>query len=101
MLFHYGYNSKCDCMKNDVRVSLSHLLAPQLCEQISDYNVYCNGCSKVREKEASMIDKGKFLKMCIIEIQLDYFRLNKPRLFFADSPKTVKGARNKKTDRFF
>ena len=96
MLFHYGYCSKGDCMKNDVRVSLSHLLAPQLCEQISDYNVYCNGCSKVREKEASMIDKGKFLKMCNIEIQLDYFRLNKPRLFFADSPKTVKGARNKK-----
>ena len=87
-IFHYGNCSKCGCMKNDVRATLSHLFLPHTCEQISDYNVYCKGCSKARDKETHMVEKGKFYKMSVIEIQLDYFRLNK-RLFYADSPKTV------------
>ena len=88
-IFHYGNCSKCGCMKNDVRATLSHLFLPHTCEQISDYNVYCKGCSKARDKETHMVEKGKIYKMSVIEIQLDYFRLNK-RLFYADSPKTAK-----------
>ena len=88
--FHYGNCSKCGCMKNDVRVTLSRVSpAYNICEQISDYNVYWKGCSKARDKETHMIKKGRFFKRSVIEIQLDYFRLNK-RLVYADSPKTVK-----------
>ena len=88
-IFHYVNCSKCGCMKNDVRVPLSHLFLPQICVQISDYNIYCKGCSKARDKETHMIEKGKIFNMSVIQIQLDYFRLNKT-LFYADSPTTVK-----------
>ena len=39
---------------------LSHLFLQHICEQISDYNVYCKGCSKARDKETHMIEKGFF-----------------------------------------
>ena len=55
--FHYGNCSKCGCMKNGVRVTWSHLFLQHLCEQISDYNVYCKGCSKARDKKTHMIEK--------------------------------------------
>ena len=76
-IFHYGNCSKCGCMQNDVRVTLSHLFLPHMCEQISDYNICCKGCSKARDKETHMIEQGIFFNMSVIEIQLDYFRLNK------------------------
>ena len=59
-IFHYGNCSKCGCMQNDVRVTLSHLFLPHMCEQISDYNICCKGCSKARDKETHMIEQGIF-----------------------------------------
>ena len=38
-------------MKNNVRRELCHILPPQVCEVISDYNVYCYGCRKAKNNE--------------------------------------------------
>ena len=90
-LFNYGYCNKCNYMKkNDTRIALFHLLPPQLCEDISEYNVYCYGCSKAKRNEKWVIEKGIALEISEIETSLYYFTHNKPKPFCVDSPKTVK-----------
>ena len=50
---------------------------------------FVRGVARQETKETHMIKEGSFFKMSVIEIQLVYFRLDK-RLFYADSPTTVK-----------
>ena len=57
-IFHYGYCSNCNSMKNNVRRELCHILPPQVCEVISDYNVYCYGCRKAKNNEKWVIERG-------------------------------------------
>ena len=89
-IFHYGYCSRCNSMKNNVRLELCHILPQQVCELISDYNVYCYGCKSARNNEKRVIERGISLRMCEMEMIIFHFTHNKAKPFFADSPKTVK-----------
>ena len=89
-IFHYGYCSNCNSMKNNVRRELCHILPPQVCEVISDYNVYCYGCRKAKNNEKMVIERGISKGMCEMEMIIYHFTRNKPKPFFADSSKTVK-----------
>ena len=77
-------------MKNNVRRELCHILPPQVCEVISDYNVYCYGGRKAKNNEKWVIERGISKGMCEMEMILYHFTPNKPKQFFADSSKTVK-----------
>ena len=77
-------------MKNNVRRELCHILPPQVCEVISDYNVYCYGCRKAKNNEKLVIERGISKGMCEMEMIIYHFTRNKPKPFFADSSKTVK-----------
>ena len=89
-LFNYGKCEKCKCIKNDVRVALCHLLTPDLCEKISDYNVYCFGCRKARSAEDRIIKKGMDLGWCKMEMVMAYFCIHNVEPYVRHSTKTQK-----------
>ena len=92
-LFNYGECDMCNCMKNDVRVVLSNLFLPNICEQISDYNAYCRGCKNARDKESVIIEYGMSRGVSKIEMQSEYMKRKRPRRFIADSPMSLKKAK--------
>ena len=50
-LFNY---SKCECCnnkKNDINFTLYNLLPANLCNKISEYDVYCSQCCITRDLE--------------------------------------------------
>ena len=58
-LFNY---SKCECCnnkKNETNLTLYNLLPANLCNRISEYNVYCNQCCITRDLEQFFVVKHK------------------------------------------
>ena len=89
-LFDYGYCMKCDCIKNNVRVALCHLFTPDLCEKISDYNVYCYGCRKARDNKNEIVEKGMTLGWCKMEMIMTHFCIHNVEPYVRHSTKTQK-----------
>ena len=80
---------------------MCHILPSQVCEVISDYNVYCYGCRKARNNEKLVIERGISKGMCEMEMIIYHFTPNKPKPFFADSSKTVKAMKKFFKDHYF
>ena len=51
MLFSYSKCEWCKTKRNDVNITLYKLLPANLCNKISEYDVYCNQCCITRDLE--------------------------------------------------
>jgi hypothetical protein len=59
MLFNY---SKCECCKGkrkDVSFTFCNVLPANVCDMISEYNVYCNQCCITRDFEKFFVEEHK------------------------------------------
>ena len=73
MLFNYN---KCECCKNtknDVNITLYKLLPDNLCNKISEYNVYCNQCCITRDLEKFFDEEHKDKGYTKFQLQLKFF----------------------------
>ena len=79
MLFNY---SKCKCCKdnkNDVKITLHHLLPVNICNMICDYNVHCKYCHSLLDDELKFSKHRQEENTSKIELQIRFFQLyNKP-----------------------
>lgn len=69
-LFNYG---ECDCCKNqkkDVSFTLYNILPANVCDKISDYNVYCNQCCITRDLEQFFVEENKDKGYTKFQLQL-------------------------------
>ena len=72
-LFNYGECPICEDFRNDAKVSLFHLFPAIVCEKISEFNVYCNRCSRMRTIEVNFL-KQPHTKDCErVELQIRFF----------------------------
>ena len=77
-LFNY---SKCECchsQKKDVSFTLYNILPANVCDKISEYNVYCNQCCITRDLEFFVVehkDEG-YTKF---QLQLKFFMKHQQR----------------------
>ena len=73
MLLNYN---KCECCKNtknDVSLTLHHLLPTSVCNKISEYIVYCNQCCIRRDREKLFLGEHKDKGYTKIQLQLKFF----------------------------
>ena len=88
MLFNY---SKCKCCKNnknDVKITLHHLLPVNICNIICDYNIYCKYCHSLLDDELKFPKHKQEENTSKIELQIRFFQLyNKPPFERRDAKK--------------
>ena len=88
MLFNY---SKCKCCKNnknDVKITLHHLLPVNICNMICDYNVHCKYCHLLLNDEFKFSKHKQEENASKIELQIGFFQLyNKPPFEWKDVKK--------------
>ena len=100
-LFNYR---KCECCKskrNDVIFELQNILPANVCNKISEYNVYCNQCCITRDLETFFVkehmDKG-FTKF---QMQLKFFMKHQQRFPVCFYHKIARKSFEKEIDKFF
>ena len=54
-LFNYGECKCCKKMQNNNNVELSKLLPSNICNKITDHNIYCVKCCNVFEREQRLL----------------------------------------------
>ena len=72
-LFNY---SKCECCnnkKNDINFTLYNLLPANLCNKISEYDVYCNQCCITRDLEKLFVEEYKDKGYTKFQLKLKFF----------------------------
>lgn len=88
MLFNY---SKCECCKNnknDVKITLHHLLPVNMCNMICDYILHCKYCNSLLEDEIKFTKHKQEENVSKIELQIRFFQLyNKPPFEWKDVKK--------------
>ena len=73
MLFNYNKCEWCKGKKNDVSLTLHRLLPANVCDKISEYNVYCNQCCIARDLEKFFIKEHKDKGHTKFQLQLKFF----------------------------
>ena len=88
MLFNYG---KCECCKNnknDVKITLHHLLPVNMCNMICDYILHCEYCNSLLEDDIKFTKHKQEENVSKIELQIRFFQLyNKPPFEWKDVKK--------------
>ena len=72
-LFNY---SKCECCnnkQNDISFTLYNLLPANLCNKISEYDVYCNQCCITRGLEKLFVEEYKDKGYTKFQLKLKLF----------------------------
>ena len=90
MLFNY---SKCECCKNnknDVKITLNHLLPVNICNIICDYNVHCEYCHLLLDDELKFSKHKQERNTSKIELQIRFFQLYNTPPFEQKDVKKVK-----------
>ena len=73
MLFNYY---KCECCKSerkDVSFTFYNALPANVCDVISEYNVYCNQCCITRDLEKFFVEENKDKGYTKFQLQLKFF----------------------------
>ena len=73
MLFNYNKCEFCKNTKNDVNITLCKLFPTNLCNKISEYNVYCNQCCTTRDLEKFFLEEHKVKGYTKFQLQLKFF----------------------------
>ena len=72
-LFNY---SKCECCNNknnDINFTLYNLLPANLCNKVSEYDVYCSQCCITRDLEKFFVEEHKDKGYTKFQLQLTFF----------------------------
>ena len=72
-LFSY---SKCECCnnkKNYINFTLYNLLPANLCNTLSEYDVYCNQCCITRDLEKFFVEEYKDMGYIKFQLKLKFF----------------------------
>ena len=73
MFFNYY---KCECCKSerkDVSFTFYNVLPANVCDVISEYNVYCNQCCITRDLEKFFVEENKDKGHTKFQLQLKFF----------------------------
>ena len=85
MLFNYNKCECCKCKMNDVSLTLHHLLPANVCNKISEYNVYCNQCCITRDLGQVFLEEHKDKGYKKFQLTLKFFmqyQARYPRHFY-------------------
>ena len=100
-LFNY---SKCECCnnkKNDINFTLYNLLPANLCNKISEYDVYCNQCCITRDLEKLFVEEYKDKGYTKIQLKLKFFMKYQKRFPVYFCHKIDRESFEKELDEFF
>ena len=99
-LFNYGECKCCKKMQNNNNVELSKLLPSNICDKITDHNIYCVKCCNVFEREQRLLRVKDIHDYDKFYLQLKVFveHNKKPHPFSWQCSKTHY---NKNMDEFF
>lgn len=95
-LFNY---SKCECCKsekNDLSFTLHNILPANVCDKVSEYNVYCNQCCITRDLETIFVEEHKEKGYTKFQLQLKFFMKHQQRFPVCFYYKIGKKPKNKK-----
>ena len=72
-LFDYSKCKCCNNKKNDINLTLYNLLPANLCNKISENNVYCDQCCITRDLEKFFVEEHKGKGYTKFQLQLKFF----------------------------
>ena len=101
MLFNYN---KCECChnhKNDVSFTLYNILPANVCNNIAEYNVYCNQCCITRDLEKFFVEEHKEKGYTKFQLQLKFFMTHQKRFPVCFYHKIAIKSFEKEIDKFF
>ena len=101
MFFNYP---KCECCKtkgNDANITLYKLLPANLCNKISEYDVYCLQCCITRDLETFFVEEHKDKGYTKFQLQLKFFMQYQARFPTHFYHKISRKSVEKEIDKFF
>ena len=78
-LFNYSKCKCCNNKNNDIILTLYYVLPANLCNKISEYNVYCNQCCITRDLEHFFVKEHKDKGYTKFQLQLKFFMIYQKR----------------------
>ena len=78
-LFKYSEGKCCKSKGKDVSFAFYNVLPANICNKISEYNLYCNQCCITRELEKFFLEEHKDKGYTQFQLQLKFFMTHQQR----------------------